>query len=143
MPRAAPRVKALVAASRKSGEAASARGLAQGRRRGNPATEGTVPHPLFLIILLLLEVQCPTLSNTTTETAMLDGDDIGDVALTSNPTTWFGVVVLLVALGILFAIVSRNEKDCSQMKCVAGSSPRLMDNECLCVSKATPVGLPR
>jgi hypothetical protein len=74
---------------------------------------------------------------------MLDGDDIGDVALTSNPTTWFGVMVLLVALGILFAIVSRNEKDCSQMKCAAGSSPRLMDNECLCVSIATPVGLPR
>lgn len=69
---------------------------------------------------------------------MLDGDDIGGVALMSNPTTWFGVVVLLAILGVMFAIVNRNEKDCSQMKCAAGSSPRLMDNECLCVSIATP-----
>ncbi len=63
---------------------------------------------------------------------MLDDNDVELAALTSNPTSCLGVIVLLIALGVMSYCVSQNKSECAEKHCQHGTS-QLLDHRCVCV----------
>lgn len=62
---------------------------------------------------------------------MIDYDDVSDFAL-FGPVGFIGLVILIA----LFCIALENDKECSTRTCPAGMAPKLMENDCLCTTKA-------
>lgn len=67
---------------------------------------------------------------------MVDDDDVSAWVWFVNPTTPVGLVLWLIVLVGLMVVVSGNKEDCAQKVCHAGATPKLMENECLCVERA-------
>ena len=66
---------------------------------------------------------------------MIDFDDADDF-LTMGIFSPGGLAVILIIVAvILFFVANSNEKECKQMTCEVGQQARLLDNQCLCVSK--------
>jgi hypothetical protein len=67
---------------------------------------------------------------------MIDWDDV-DFGILGLPVV--GVIsgiIAVVVIGFLIWAANDNEKECQKRECPAGQEVRLMDNDCLCVSKA-------
>lgn len=63
-----------------------------------------------------------------------DADDFWLIALiTDNPI----IIVLALVAGIVFGIIAvSNSQKCSTRHCPDGQTPKLMNHECLCVTRA-------
>lgn len=66
---------------------------------------------------------------------MLDSQDLDFAILISNPRTWLGLFLCAIVFGLLMVIVSQNEAECRAKTCPTGQVGRLLNHECLCVSK--------
>jgi hypothetical protein len=67
---------------------------------------------------------------------MIDWDDV-DFAILGFPVV--GVVwaiIGIILIGSLLCVAADNEEECQKRECPVGQEVRLMDNDCLCVSKA-------
>ena len=60
-----------------------------------------------------------------------DGDFFGILSLFSKG--WPAVIFIIIAL-IFYLIAASNESECRQRACPAGSTAKLLDHECVCVS---------
>lgn len=67
---------------------------------------------------------------------MIDWDDV-DFGILAMPVVGFlSAIFFAVVIGILIWVANDNEKECQKRECPAGQEVRLMENDCLCVSKA-------
>ena len=73
---------------------------------------------------------------------MIDDDDVSFTAVTLSTTSgdwiWFLICVAIVV--VMSCIVTSNKDECSRMRCPVGLSPKLMEHECLCTTKAVSDG---
>lgn len=65
---------------------------------------------------------------------MIDENDFDFVLWAFWPTSLPGLIVWLVALGIVGFLWFSNEKECAQMACPEGQYAELLEGNCLCVS---------
>ena len=67
---------------------------------------------------------------------MIDHSDGDDFWLASLFTPGgLGIILLIIAV-VLWIMAMSNDVDCSKKQCPLDMSPKLMNHECLCVTKA-------
>jgi hypothetical protein len=67
---------------------------------------------------------------------MIDWDDVELGSLVLPVTGVVTAIIFVIVMAVLILNASENEHDCMKRECPSGQQPRLMDNDCLCVSKA-------
>jgi hypothetical protein len=69
---------------------------------------------------------------------MIDDDDASDAFMVAALSPGgFGAFLVFLAIAIVFAVyASNNRAECSTRACPSGQSPKLMNHECLCVTRA-------
>lgn len=67
---------------------------------------------------------------------MLDGDDLGFLALIFMPNTVPGFIAWVAMLITVGLLVMSNMHECAEMHCDNGSQAELLDGQCLCVEAA-------
>jgi hypothetical protein len=66
---------------------------------------------------------------------MIDDDDVDFAILASNPTTGFGLVIVIAVVAVLAYMAHTNKVECSARHCDTGH-PALIKGECLCAETA-------
>lgn len=67
---------------------------------------------------------------------MIDHDDGDAFWLAGLFSPGLLALVLLVCAIVFWVIAASNEKSCASLACTNSQTPKLMENECLCVEKA-------
>ena len=66
---------------------------------------------------------------------MLDDSDVDFAILISNPKSWLGLAAFIIFIVVLVIVVQGNKDECEAKTCATGQVGRLLNHECLCVSK--------